>query len=154
MRAAREYRSLLARSGMISLRGPADRTAAAAVIGGADDWARWTAQRSPAEAAEALQRAGVAAAPMYRRPDILTDPHLAARGLYQQMTHPLIDATLPAESGPAPFRNIGPVPQRPAPLPGQDTVDICRDVLEYDDAHTERLLAEGVLFTIPERIRA
>ena len=63
-------------------------------------------------------------------------------------------ASLPAESGPAPFRRIGPVPQRPAPQPGQDTVQICRDVLGFDDAHTERLLDQGVLFTTPERIRA
>ena len=139
---------------VISLRGPADRTAAAAVIGTENDWQEWTTQRTPAEAAEALQRAGVAAAPMYRRPDVLADAQLASRGLYQQMTHPLIEGTLPAESGPAPFRNIGPVPQRPAPLPGRDTVDICRDVLGYDDADTERLLADGVLFTTPERIRA
>ena len=138
---------------VISLRGPADRAAAQAVIG-STDWHDWTAQRTPAECAEELQRAGVAAAPMYRRPDVLADEQLLARGLYQQMTHPLIEGSLPAESGPAPFRRIGPVPQRPAPQPGQDTVQICRDVLGFDDAHTERLLDQGVLFTTPERIRA
>ncbi|MFN8225415.1 MAG: CoA transferase [Mycobacterium sp.] len=138
---------------VISLRGPADRAAAGAVIGSADNWQAWTSQRSPAAAAEELQRAGVAAAPMYRRPDVLADAHLAARGLYQQMTHPMIEGALPAESGPAPFRHIGPAPQRPAPVPGQDTVEICRDILEFDDARTTRLLAEGVLFTTPERTR-
>ena len=86
--------------------------------------------------------------------NFLLDEQLLARGLYQQMTHPLIEGSLPAESGPAPFRRIGPVPQRPAPQPGQDTVQICRDVLGFDDAHTERLLDQGVLFTTPERIRA
>jgi crotonobetainyl-CoA:carnitine CoA-transferase CaiB-like acyl-CoA transferase len=53
---------------------------------------------------------------------------------------------LPAETGPAPFRNIPPAPQRPAPLPGQDTRAICRTLLGFDDETTERLIADGVLF--------
>jgi crotonobetainyl-CoA:carnitine CoA-transferase CaiB-like acyl-CoA transferase len=63
------------------------------------------------------------------------------------MTHPLIEHPLPAETGPAPFRNIPVAPQRPAPLPGQDTRDICRTVLGLEDAQTDRLIADGVLFS-------
>ena len=50
------------------------------------------------------------------------------------MTHPLFDGSLPAESGPAPFRHIAPALLRPAPLPGQDTREICRDILGFDDS--------------------
>jgi crotonobetainyl-CoA:carnitine CoA-transferase CaiB-like acyl-CoA transferase len=64
------------------------------------------------------------------------------------MTHPLIDHPLPAETGPAPFRHIPPAPQRPAPLPGQDTREVCRDVLGMSPEQTERLIAERVLFTL------
>jgi crotonobetainyl-CoA:carnitine CoA-transferase CaiB-like acyl-CoA transferase len=136
---------------VISLRSETDRRLAEAVIGAPADWARWTEGLTAAEAAERLQQAGVAAAPMYRRPDVLADPQLRERGFYQQMSHPLIDAAMPAESGPAPFRRIGPVPQRPAPLPGQDTREICQDVLGFDDTESERLLADGVLFSATDR---
>jgi crotonobetainyl-CoA:carnitine CoA-transferase CaiB-like acyl-CoA transferase len=61
------------------------------------------------------------------------------------MTHPLIDHTLPAETGPAPFQNIPPAPQRPAPLPGQDTRAVCRTLLGMDADETERLIVDGVL---------
>lgn len=102
---------------------------------------------SPLDAASRLQDAGVAAAPMNRRPELLIDPQLTARGLYRPMTHPLFDQPLPAESGPAPFRRIGPARMLPAPLPGQHTREICRDVLGFDVAEIDRLLADGVLFT-------
>jgi len=139
---------------VISLRSEADRAAAVGVIGSAEHWERWTSTLAPAEVAERLQRAGVSAAPMQRRPDVLADPQLLSRGLYQPMTHPLIDGTLPSETGPAPFRNIGPAPLRPAPLPGQDTREICREILEFDASETDRLIADGVLFSTAERTRA
>ena len=91
---------------------------------------------------------------MNRRPDVLADPQLVARGLYRPMTHPLFDGSLPAESGPAPFRHIGPALLRPAPLPGQDSREICRDILGFDDTDTERLFADGVLFTTTDKARA
>jgi crotonobetainyl-CoA:carnitine CoA-transferase CaiB-like acyl-CoA transferase len=139
---------------VISLRSAADRVATEQVIGTPEHWEQWTRRLRPAEAAERLQRAGVAAAPMHRRPDVLVDPQLTARGLYQRMSHPMFDGSLPAESGPAPFRNIGPARQLPAPLPGQDTREVCRAILGFDDAITERLLADGVLFTTTARTSA
>ena len=118
------------------------------------DRSAWTRARTAVDAAETLQAAGVAAAPMNRRPDVLDDPQVVARGLYQPMTHPLIDGTLPAESGPATFRTIGPARQEPAPLAGQDTRRICRDILGFDDAEIDALITDGVLFTTTERVRA
>ncbi len=106
----------------------------------------WTRMRTPARAAELLQSAGVAAGPMNRPPDILEDPQLIERNLYRDMVHPLIDRPLPAETGPAPFQHIPPAPQRPAPLPGQDTREICRNLLGMSAEETERLIRERVLF--------
>jgi len=62
------------------------------------------------------------------------------------MVHPLIEHPLPTETGPAPFRHIPPAPQRPAPLPGQDTRGVCREVLGMGDAEIQRLIAGGALF--------
>jgi crotonobetainyl-CoA:carnitine CoA-transferase CaiB-like acyl-CoA transferase len=106
----------------------------------------WTRTQTPVHAAEALQAAGVAAGPMNRPPDLLDDPQLVERKLLRDMVHPLIEHPLPTETGPAPFRHIPPAPQRPAPLPGQDTRDVCRDVLGLGDAEIGRLIADGALF--------
>lgn len=106
----------------------------------------WTRTQTPVQVAEALQAAGVPAGPMNRPPDILDDPQLRMRKLFCEMTHPLIDHPMPAETGPAPFRHIPTAAQRPAPLPGQDTRDICRTLLGMSAAEIERLIASRVLF--------
>lgn len=106
----------------------------------------YTGARLPGVVAGLLQAAGVPAAAMNRPPDIADDVQLMHRKVFSDMTHPLIEHALPAETGPAPFRNIPAAPQRPAPLPGQDTRVICRTVLGMDATETERLIADGVLF--------
>jgi crotonobetainyl-CoA:carnitine CoA-transferase CaiB-like acyl-CoA transferase len=106
----------------------------------------WTRTRTPVQAAEALQSAGVPAGPMNRPPDLLADPQLIERKVLRDMVHPLIDEPLPAETGPAPFRHIPQAPLRPAPLPGQDTREICRRLLGMSDEETERMISDRVLF--------
>jgi crotonobetainyl-CoA:carnitine CoA-transferase CaiB-like acyl-CoA transferase len=106
----------------------------------------WTRDRTPREVAEALQSAGVPAGQMNRSPDILEDPQLCERKLFSDMRHPLFDHPLAAETGPAPFRHIPPAPQRPAPLPGQDTREICHKVLGMSGEETDQLINDGVLF--------
>ncbi|TDK95232.1 CoA transferase [Mycobacterium paragordonae] len=111
---------------------------------------RWTGTRTPLQAAQALQDAGVAAGPMNRPPDILEDPQLLYRNLFSDMTHPLIARILPAETGPAPFRHIPPARQRPAPQPGQDTRAICEQLLGMSPDEVQRWIDEGVLFAADE----
>jgi crotonobetainyl-CoA:carnitine CoA-transferase CaiB-like acyl-CoA transferase len=106
----------------------------------------WTRSHTPGRAAEALQAAGIPAGPMNRPPDILEDPQLIERKVLSDMAHPLIDHPMPAETGPAPFRHIPPAPQRAAPVPGQDTREICRKLLGMGTEETERLIADRVLF--------
>ncbi len=135
---------------VVSLGGDADRDAVAAVTGGAA-LAEWAATGSPQQVADRLQAAGVPAGPMYRPDDVYDHPQLRWRNVLSDMTHPLFEVPLPAETGPAPFRNIPPAPQRPAPLPGQDTRRICHDVLGMDTVETEQLIADGVLFATEDR---
>jgi crotonobetainyl-CoA:carnitine CoA-transferase CaiB-like acyl-CoA transferase len=106
----------------------------------------WARDRTPQAVAETLQSAGVPAGQMNRPPDILEDPQLRERKLFSDMSHPLFDHPLPAESRPAPFRHIPPAPQRPAPLPGQHTREICHKVLGMSSEKTEQLIHDGVLF--------
>jgi crotonobetainyl-CoA:carnitine CoA-transferase CaiB-like acyl-CoA transferase len=63
------------------------------------------------------------------------------------MTHPLLDAPMPAETGPAPYLHIAPAELRPAPMPGEHTREICQKLLALDADETDRLISEGVLFT-------
>ena len=63
------------------------------------------------------------------------------------MTHPLFDAPMPTETGPAPYLHIPPAELRPAPMPGEHTREICQKLLALDAEETERLIADGVLFT-------
>ncbi|WP_174398379.1 CoA transferase [Mycolicibacterium sphagni] len=130
---------------VVSVRSDADSQAIAEVIGHGE-LAAWVRERSPIQVAAQLQAAGVPAGPMYRATDLHDDPQLRSRNVFSDMVHPLFDAPLPTEAGPAPYRHIPPAPQRPAPLPGADTRQVCRDVLGLADDDIEQLIADGVLF--------
>ena len=134
----------------MSLSSESDRRSVAELVGGGT-LADWAAQRSPQEVAEQLQSAGVAAGPMNRPDEVYHHPQLRWRNMLADMTHPLFDVPLPAETGPAPFRNIPPAPQRPAPLPGADTRRICHDVLGMSAEQTNQLIDDGVLFDAGEQ---
>jgi len=88
----------------------------------------------------------VAAGPMLRPDEVYEHPQLRWRHVLTDMEHPLFEVPLPAESGPAPYRNIPVAPQRPAPLPGADTRIVCRDLLAMGTEEIERLISSGVLF--------
>jgi crotonobetainyl-CoA:carnitine CoA-transferase CaiB-like acyl-CoA transferase len=50
---------------------------------------RWTSQRDKHVVTEALQEAGVPAGAVLDDADIARDPHLRARGFFQELTHPV-----------------------------------------------------------------
>jgi crotonobetainyl-CoA:carnitine CoA-transferase CaiB-like acyl-CoA transferase len=135
---------------VVSLLSESDRRAAADVAAG-EDLTDWAAQHSPQQAAARLQAAGIAAGPMNRSDEVYEHPQLRWRKVLADMTHPLFDVPLPAETGPAPFRNIPQSPQRPAPLPGADTRQVCRDLLSMTAGRIEELIGTGVLFAAEDR---
>jgi crotonobetainyl-CoA:carnitine CoA-transferase CaiB-like acyl-CoA transferase len=134
---------------VISLRNDDDKAALAAAIGGGDV-SEWTRSRDKTDVAHTLQRAGVPAAPMNRAVDVLADPQVVFRKLFSDMSHPLFDAPMPTETGPAPYRDIPRAELRPAPMPGEHTREICQKLLAMDADETDRLIAEGVLFQTPQ----
>ncbi len=135
---------------VVSIASDADRAAVAAATDGLA-LAEWTARHSPQEVAERLQAARVAAGPMCRPEEIYDHPQLRWRHVLTDMPHPLFDSPLPAETGPARFRNISDAPQRPAPLPGADTRLVCRDVLGMTEKRTQELIDAGVMFAAEDR---
>jgi crotonobetainyl-CoA:carnitine CoA-transferase CaiB-like acyl-CoA transferase len=82
---------------------------------------------------------------MHRLPDLLEDPQLTARDAYRRLTHELLPAGLPAATRVARFRHIPDPPLRQAPLAGQQSRQICAEVLGLDDDDIEKLIASGVL---------
>lgn len=136
---------------VVSLRSAADRRSVAGVIGESADidaaLTAWARERTPEQVAEAMQAAGVPAGPMNRPAEVYHNPALQSRKVFSDMAHPLFPEPLATEAGPAPYRNIAPAPQRPAPLPGADTRQICHHVLGMDAGEIEGLIAAGVLFT-------
>jgi len=101
-------------------------------------WDRWELMRR-------LQAAGVPAAVAETPGDVFDDPVLAGRGYWRTLHHPVMG---PVRSASAPHLwNGQPVsPRSPAPLLGQHTEQIARDLLGLDHAEYARLVADQVLW--------
>lgn len=92
-----------------------------------------------------LQAAGVPAGVVQDAADVVErDPHLRDRGHWVRLEHPEMGETL---YNAPPFHLTGTPATltRPAPLLGQHTQEICREVLGLDDDEIARLEAAGVL---------
>jgi benzylsuccinate CoA-transferase BbsF subunit len=105
--------------------------------------AGWTAEQEPFELAERLQAAGVSAGVVQRAEDLFADPQLRHRGFFRRLDHPeLGDHAVHGHS----FRISGlePGPLRAAPLLGEHTFDICREVLGMSDDEIADYAARAV----------
>jgi crotonobetainyl-CoA:carnitine CoA-transferase CaiB-like acyl-CoA transferase len=105
----------------------------------------WTAARSPRQAAEALQAAGVPAGMMQRTGDLASDSHLLERGWFAPMHHPLLATDLLVERSCGVFAEIADPERRPAPRAGEHTREIATSRLGLSGPEVESLLAAGVL---------
>ncbi|MGI9163118.1 MAG: CaiB/BaiF CoA transferase family protein [Mycobacterium sp.] len=109
----------------------------------------WTRDRSPAEAAGLLQAAGVAAGAGIHIRDLGEDPHLIAREQFATLPQPGISEPLFTETGPGLFEGIEAPTLAPAPLLGEHTRAVCREVLDFSDRQIDELISAGVLFEHP-----
>lgn len=106
---------------------------------------RVTVDREALALAHALQRVGVAAGPVQDARDVLDrDPQLAVRGHWVTLNHPEMG---PSTYNSAPYRysDAESAPTAPAPLLGQHSREVCRELLGLNDEDIERLEADGVL---------
>ena len=105
----------------------------------------WTRTRDKWQVTETLQARGVAAFPSMNSKDLADDPHLKQRGFFAELPH--------AEVG---IRKHTGIPwllsespngvQNQAPLLGQHTDQVMRDVLGYSDEHIAQLKERQVLY--------
>jgi len=146
VRTDEEWRSLrrllgdppnLRRSDLSTLAG---RHAAHGEIDGA--LSTWTRAKSPMEATEALQGAGIPAGPVLTEADACSDPQLHGREFFQLLDHPSCGIHFhPAAN----FRldRTPPMIWRAAPTLGQDNEYVYRKLLGLSDEEYSQLVSEG-----------
>jgi benzylsuccinate CoA-transferase BbsF subunit len=105
----------------------------------------WTAGRTPVEVMEALQAAGVAAMPVYSGEEIVTDRHVLARGVIEEVEHPLMGTKKvlgpPWRLSKTPARVL-----RHGPLLGQHNDYVLGELLGMSKDDIARLSAAEVLY--------
>jgi crotonobetainyl-CoA:carnitine CoA-transferase CaiB-like acyl-CoA transferase len=104
----------------------------------------WTRQYTPEAVTTCLQQVGVAAFPSMDSAMLATAEHLRTRGAFITVTHPQLGPQ--TVLGP-PWRAPG-VPRQPdypAPLLGEHTALVLRELLGLDEAEIRRLAEAGVL---------
>jgi len=104
----------------------------------------WTIEHEPTEVMNTLQAAGVAAGMAQRAADTINDPHVKQTKALIELDHPVAGRRLYTN---IPFRmsNTTLPPSRPAPLLGQHTDEICRELLGMSADEIQSLKEEGVL---------
>ncbi len=91
-----------------------------------------------------LTGAGVPCGPLYDIPQVFKDPHVKARGVRVEMPHPRGDS-VSILANPARLSLTPPAYERVAPLLGEHTQEVLRQVLGLSDLAIEQLAAEGVI---------
>jgi crotonobetainyl-CoA:carnitine CoA-transferase CaiB-like acyl-CoA transferase len=114
--------------------------------------ADWTRAREPRAVMEALQAAGVPAGIVAHAGHHVSDPQLAHRGYAKLVTQPGYESLL--LEGPPFLGSDLPEPiVGPAPLLGQHTREVAREVLGLADAEIEALIDAGVIEDPPREFK-
>jgi crotonobetainyl-CoA:carnitine CoA-transferase CaiB-like acyl-CoA transferase len=106
--------------------------------------AQWTQAWDAHELMQTLQRAGVPAGVAQSSKDLFADPQLQHRGHFVFMDHaevgrhPVQRSEFRLSQAPGEFRH-------PAPLLGQHTVQVCKDILQMSEDEIVALTEAGVL---------
>jgi crotonobetainyl-CoA:carnitine CoA-transferase CaiB-like acyl-CoA transferase len=105
----------------------------------------WTTPRGKWDVTRMLQAVGVAAFPSMNSKDLAEDPHLNERGFFTRLPHP--EVGVQTHTG-IPWRlSNGPNGVRkPAPLLGEDTDTVMRDILHCSDEEIAKLKEQKVLY--------
>jgi crotonobetainyl-CoA:carnitine CoA-transferase CaiB-like acyl-CoA transferase len=108
----------------------------------------WTSSLDKHEVARRCQREGVPAGPVLSGTELATDPHLQARHFPVEIDQPDIGPMV--LEGPAWESEAMPPPiYKPAPMIGQHTVEVARELLGLDDSAIKELFETGVFESTP-----
>ena len=104
----------------------------------------WTSQFNHNEATRLLQAGGVSAGPVLQNWEIVSDPHLFERDYFVDIVHPDV-GHFRWDGFPWKFSSTKPQIQRPAPLFGEHTVEISRDIAGLSQDEIDHLKRAGVI---------
>jgi benzylsuccinate CoA-transferase BbsF subunit len=105
----------------------------------------WTASRSPHEVMRTLQRAGVAAMPVYEGPSLVQDVHIQKRRTIEEVDHPALGKRNVV--GPTwRFSNATVRIRRAGPLMGQDNGYVLGELLGMSQEEMAKLADEQVIY--------
>ncbi|MCH7907589.1 MAG: CoA transferase, partial [Chloroflexi bacterium] len=112
--------------------------------------ARWTRVRERDAVVDQLLDLGIPAAPVLRPAEILTHPHLEARGYWQWLEREyaglLPHPTVPYRTGDGPFAI-----DSPAPTLGEHSREVLSALLDLGEEELDHLEADRIIGTVPDR---
>ncbi len=108
----------------------------------------WTATVDHNEAARLLQAAGVPAAPVLANWELLSNPHLFARGFYVPIVHPEV-GVFPFPGAPCKLSETPVSVRLPAPCFAEHNAYVYRELLGLSDAALAELREQGVIDDTP-----
>ena len=106
----------------------------------------WSGARTKLDAARELAAAGIVAGPSNRAPDVIADPHLAARHMLVEMprTDGVAEPVL-VPGNPVKMSKVSEGPEGRVPWLGEHTAEVLRAELGLDEARIADLIARGVV---------
>ena len=106
----------------------------------------WASQRTKLEAARELTAAGIAAGPSYHAPDVIADPHVAARNMLVEMprTDGVKEPVL-IPGNPVKLSKMAEGPETRVPWVGEHTAALLGDELGLDDDAIAGLRERGIV---------
>ena len=106
----------------------------------------WASTRTKLEAARELTTAGIAAGPSNAAPDVIADPHVAARHMLVEMprTDDVAEPVL-IPGNPVKMSKVAEGPETRVPWVGEHTDDVLRTELALSDTRLASLRAAGVI---------
>jgi crotonobetainyl-CoA:carnitine CoA-transferase CaiB-like acyl-CoA transferase len=105
----------------------------------------WTLRRTAREVMTELQAAGLLAGAMWRVSELRRDPHLVEREFIREVHVEGLADQVPMESGPVRSKRM-PLPACvPSPARGEQTIQICKELLGLTNEQFDALVAAGAL---------
>ncbi|RAY16253.1 CoA transferase [Actinomadura craniellae] len=106
----------------------------------------WAAGKGKTEACHALAAAGLAAGPCLDAPDLVTDPHVAARDMLVEVPRTDgVEQPVLVPGNPVKLADMAEGPERRTPWLGEHSDEILHEELGLDATAIERLRADGVV---------